>query len=64
MKPKPLTERFAHSAAFNLEKRQVYIFGGSNAKQECNDLIRIDLSGIKDDFDAEKANTDGDVVFA
>ena len=64
LKPKPLTERFAHSAAFNLEKRQVYIFGGSNAKQECNDLIRIDLSGIKDDFDAEKANTDGDVVFA
>ena len=64
LKPKPLVERFAHSVAFNSVDRQVYIFGGSNAKEECKDLVCIDLSGIEQDFDAEKANTDGDVVYA
>ena len=57
LKPFAIPARFAHSSSFNLEAKIMYVYGGSNAEKECDDLIEMDLNVVIKDDDKDGAVT-------
>ena len=57
LKPFAIPARFAHSSSVNLEANIMYVYGGSNAEQECADLVEMDLNVIINDDDKDGAVT-------
>ena len=50
LKPYKPQNRFAHSSSLSPQNSTLYVYGGSNAEMECNDLLMMNLDiHVKDD---------------
>ena len=50
LKPCTPQNRFAHSSSFSSQNSTLYVYGGSNAEMECNDLLMMNFDiQVKDD---------------
>ena len=50
MKPCTPKARFAHTSSLNAKTKSLFVYGGSNAEMECDDLITMNLNiEVKDE---------------
>ena len=50
LKPCTPKARFAHTSSFNAKTKSLFVYGGSNAEMECDDLITMNLNiEVKDE---------------